>query len=255
MGCRQPGSGRNSIPRSPGCRPGWASWRARSNSRRATPQVYHAVDQADYFRSSPHPRRKVRDGAAVSAGAGGLLLGVAGGTARPGENAAEACRRELLEETGFTMHRCVRRLGKSPSPDGSRIASTASSSPRANRSWARAGSRHHHAAGVASRSRPPDHPRRLQLPAPSRRPAARGAPRLSGPAAERCEATDGAQGRARTALASFPRCRSCDRTLDPVETSRKRKAGGIVCDTPTEIRKSPAEDVDTLAVHPGRHDQ
>ena len=69
-------------------------------SRGETPQIYHAVEQADYISIvALTPRRKDSDRAAVPAGARGLLLGAAGGPAsipakvRPTRVAASCSKR------------------------------------------------------------------------------------------------------------------------------------------------------------------
>ena len=80
-------------------------------ARGAEPQVYHAVDQADYvsivavtpdgrFPLVRQYRPTLED----------YTWELPCGTVDPGEDAAETCRRELLEETGFTTQ-AIRRLG------------------------------------------------------------------------------------------------------------------------------------------------
>jgi 8-oxo-dGTP pyrophosphatase MutT (NUDIX family) len=77
----------------------------------AEPQLYHAVDQADYvsivavtpdgrFPLVRQYRPTLED----------YTWELPCGTVDPGEDAAETCRRELLEETGFTTQ-AIRRLG------------------------------------------------------------------------------------------------------------------------------------------------
>lgn len=80
-------------------------------ARDADPQVYHAVDQADYVSIvavTPEGRfplvRQYRP--ALEDHTWELPCG----TVDPGEDAAETCRRELLEETGFATQ-SIRRLG------------------------------------------------------------------------------------------------------------------------------------------------
>lgn len=79
----------------------------------AEPQLYHAVEQADYvsivavtpdgrFPLVQQYRPTLED----------YTWELPCGTVDPGEDAAETCRRELLEETGFTA-RTIRRLGNS----------------------------------------------------------------------------------------------------------------------------------------------
>lgn len=79
----------------------------------AEPQVYHAVDQADYVSIvavTPDGRfplvRQYRPALED------YTWELPCGTVDPGEDAAETCRRELLEETGFTTQ-AIRRLGDS----------------------------------------------------------------------------------------------------------------------------------------------
>jgi ADP-ribose diphosphatase len=82
-------------------------------ARGTAPQIYHAVDQADYVSIvavTPDGRfplvRQYRP--ALEDHTWELPCG----TVDPGEDAAETCRRELLEETGFTTQ-TIRRLGNS----------------------------------------------------------------------------------------------------------------------------------------------
>ena len=91
----------------------WVSLIAREVefSRGAAPQIYHAVEQADYIsivaltRAGKIPIvRQYRP--ALEAYAWELPAGLVD----PGEDPAEGCRRELLEETGLTA-RSVRALG------------------------------------------------------------------------------------------------------------------------------------------------
>jgi ADP-ribose pyrophosphatase len=81
-------------------------------SRHAPPQIYHAVEQADYVsivavtRSGKIPIvRQYRP--ALEAYSWELPAGMVD----PGEAPAECCRRELLEETGLTA-RTIRPLGE-----------------------------------------------------------------------------------------------------------------------------------------------
>ncbi len=82
-------------------------------ARGAEAQVYHAVDQADYvsivavtpdgrFPLVRQYRPTLED----------YTWELPCGTVDPGEDAAETCRRELLEETGFATQ-SIRRLGNS----------------------------------------------------------------------------------------------------------------------------------------------
>jgi ADP-ribose pyrophosphatase len=80
-------------------------------ARDAEPQVYHAVDQADYVSIvavTPDGRfplvRQYRPALED------YTWELPCGTVDPGEDAAETCRRELLEETGFATQ-SIRRLG------------------------------------------------------------------------------------------------------------------------------------------------
>jgi len=80
-------------------------------TRNAEPQVYHAVDQADYVSIvavTPDGRfplvRQYRPALEE------YTWELPCGTVDAGEDAAETCRRELLEETGFAA-RTIRRLG------------------------------------------------------------------------------------------------------------------------------------------------
>jgi len=80
-------------------------------ARGAEPQVYHAVDQADYVSIvavTPDGRfplvRQYRPALED------YTWELPCGTVDPDEDAAETCRRELLEETGFTTQ-AIRRLG------------------------------------------------------------------------------------------------------------------------------------------------
>ncbi len=80
-------------------------------ARGAEPQVYHAVDQADYVSIvavTPDGRfplvRQYRPALED------YTWELPCGTVDPGEDAAETCRRELLEETGFATQ-AIRRLG------------------------------------------------------------------------------------------------------------------------------------------------
>jgi ADP-ribose pyrophosphatase len=81
-------------------------------ARGETPQIYHAVEQADYIsivaltRAGKIPIvRQYRP--AIEAFAWELPAGLVD----PGESPAEGCRRELLEETGLTA-RAVHALGE-----------------------------------------------------------------------------------------------------------------------------------------------
>jgi ADP-ribose pyrophosphatase len=81
-------------------------------ARGEAPQIYHAVEQADYIsivaltRTGKIPIvRQYRP--AIEAFAWELPAGLVD----PGESPAEGCRRELLEETGFTA-RAVHALGE-----------------------------------------------------------------------------------------------------------------------------------------------
>jgi 8-oxo-dGTP pyrophosphatase MutT (NUDIX family) len=80
-------------------------------ARDAEPQIYHAVEQADYVSIvavTPDGRFPlVRQYRPVMED---YTWELPCGTVDPGEDAAETCRRELLEETGFTTQ-AIRRLG------------------------------------------------------------------------------------------------------------------------------------------------
>src|SRR2546430_6648823 len=98
----------------------WVSLIAREVefSRGAAPQVYHAVEQPDYIsivaltRSGKIPIvRQYRP--ALEAHAWELPAGLVD----PGEDPADGCRRELLEETGFTA-RAVHALGENSACTG-----------------------------------------------------------------------------------------------------------------------------------------
>ena len=161
--------------------------RARGGVRAAVqpPQIYHAVEQADYISIVALTRdgkipivRQYRP--AIEAFAWELPAGLVD----PGEDPAEGCRRELLEETGLTA-RTIHRLGENvrlhrppqqPHPLVLR---------RGRRALAvvRAGAGRHREAGVAGGARPADQGRRFRLAASPRRLAARRAARLSGAAA------------------------------------------------------------------------
>ena len=174
-------------------------------SRGETPQIYHAVEQADYISIVALTRggkipivRQYRP--ALEAFSWELPAGLVD----PGESPADACRRELLEETGLTA-RAIHPLGENSPCTGrldNRIHSffVEAGEPRQR---LRAGAGHHREAGVAGRGRPPDHDRRLRLPAPPRRAAARRAPRLSGSAAQRARSDGRRRPRPRTRGASI----------------------------------------------------
>lgn len=98
----------------------WVSLIAREVefSRGAPPQVYHAVEQPDYISIVAITRdgkipivRQYRP--ALEAYAWELPAGLVD----PGEDPAEGCRRELLEETGF-IARVVHALGKNSACTG-----------------------------------------------------------------------------------------------------------------------------------------
>ena len=87
-------------------------------SRGAAPQIYHAVEQPDYIsivaltRAGKIPIvRQYRP--ALEAFAWELPAGLVD----PGEDPAEGCRRELLEETGFTAH-AIHALGENSACTG-----------------------------------------------------------------------------------------------------------------------------------------
>src|SRR5262249_6431221 len=87
-------------------------------SRGAPPQTYHAVEQADYIsivaltRGGKIPLvRQYRP--ALEAFAWELPAGLVD----PGEDPADGCRRELMEETGFTA-RAVHALGENSACTG-----------------------------------------------------------------------------------------------------------------------------------------
>ena len=94
----------------------WVSLIAREVefSRGAAPQIYHAVEQADYISivalTSAGKIPIVRQyRPALEAYAWELPAGLVD----PGEDPAEGCRRELMEETGFTA-RAIHALRISP---------------------------------------------------------------------------------------------------------------------------------------------
>ena len=98
----------------------WVSLIAREVefSRGAAPQIYHAVEQADYIsivaltRAGKIPIvRQYRP--ALEAYAWELPAGLVD----PGEDAAEGCRRELMEETGLTA-RAIHALGENSACTG-----------------------------------------------------------------------------------------------------------------------------------------
>ena len=115
----------------------WMSIMAREVefARDAEPEIYHAVEQADYvsivavtpdgrFPLVHQYRPALED----------YTWELPCGTVDPGEDAAETCRRELLEETGFTT--AVDQAGSAtarPARAGSTIVSMRSSSPPASR--------------------------------------------------------------------------------------------------------------------------
>jgi ADP-ribose pyrophosphatase len=98
----------------------WVSLIAREVefSHGAAPQIYHAVEQPDYISIVALTRggkipivRQYRP--ALEAYAWELPAGLVD----PGEDPAEGCRRELLEETGFTV-RAIHALGENSACTG-----------------------------------------------------------------------------------------------------------------------------------------
>ena len=169
---------RQTTPVSP-----WVSMIAREVefSADAPPQLYHAVEQADYVAivavtkdgRIPIVRqyRPVLEGFSWELPAG-LVDG--------GEDPADSCRRELLEETGF------------PAPALHRLPDTSPCTGRLNnqfnllrRAGARAANRRagrQREAGDAGAARAHDHARRVRFAAASRRAVARRAAWISGAA-------------------------------------------------------------------------
>ena len=163
-------------------------------SRGEKPQIYHAVEQADYISIvALTPGGKIPIVRQYRPALEAFSWELPAGLVDPGESPADACRRELLEETGLTAR-------NNPSPGRKLAVHRTPGQPhsqllrrdRRPHQGIQAGSGHHRKAGIARRGRPPDHRRQFRFPTPSRRAAARGAARLSGVAAQGHEASDGA---------------------------------------------------------------
>jgi ADP-ribose pyrophosphatase len=74
-------------------------------SRNAPPQIYHAVEQADYVSIVAVTRSgKIPIVRQYRPALEGYSWELPAGMVDAGETAAECCRRELLEETGLTAH-------------------------------------------------------------------------------------------------------------------------------------------------------
>lgn len=81
--------------------------------RGADPQIYHAVEQADYVSIvAVTPEGRFPLVYQYRPALEGYTWELPCGTVDPGEDAAETCRRELLEETGFTTM-LIKPLGNS----------------------------------------------------------------------------------------------------------------------------------------------
>lgn len=81
--------------------------------RDADPQIYHAVEQADYVSIvAVTPEGRFPLVYQYRPALEGYTWELPCGTVDPGEDAAETCRRELLEETGFTIT-SIKPLGNS----------------------------------------------------------------------------------------------------------------------------------------------
>ena len=118
----------------------------------------------------------------------GIRWELPAGLVEPGEDPAESCRRELLEETGLTA-RAIHASGRELSlhrPSQQPHPLVLRRSRRAHRRL-RAGAGHRGEAGFAGGDRAADQGRRFRLAAPSRHPAARRAARVSGAAADASE--------------------------------------------------------------------
>ena len=148
----------------------WMSIMAREVefARGAEPQVYHAVEQADYVSIvavTPDGRfplvRQYRPALED------YTWELPCGTVDPGEDAAETCRRELLEETGFTTQ-AIRRLGNGSPCTGPAQQPHPRVLRRDRRAGRRTGARHHAAAGHGTRTGAHDPRRRVRVAASHR---------------------------------------------------------------------------------------
>ena len=81
-------------------------------SRGETPQIYHAVEQADYISIvALTPGGKIPIVRQYRPALEAFSWELPAGLVDPGESPADACRRELLEETGLTA-RAIHPLGE-----------------------------------------------------------------------------------------------------------------------------------------------
>jgi ADP-ribose pyrophosphatase len=87
-------------------------------SRGAAPQTYHAVEQADYISIvALTPSGKIPIVRQYRPALEAFAWELPAGLVDPGEDPADGCRRELMEETGFTA-RAVHALGENSACTG-----------------------------------------------------------------------------------------------------------------------------------------